>query len=429
MAVLVKVKSRPAYAKFATLLLFITCIGFLAGRFTLDRLSPSLPSIDLRWGFVIALVLLAGLWLSVPNPYFATRLPMRGAGWFTAWITWMAASAIWSPHSARITRNLEDIALLGFFVLFAWWILSHLPADDLARVFKWLLIVGVIYFALSVAQGPQAQGRFSAPGGGPNVFARIMVLATFAALFYLVSRRKMLLVSLLIPLFFIGAVLSGSRGALLGAGVAVFLAIIPLLRRLGFWKSVFRSMVIVTAGAFALSMAKIDVIGFIEERYISQTFEMGYSSGRDEITVDVWRLFLEHPIFGTGLDGYYALQIAPGFFEYPHNLLLATLAEGGLIGAFLLVGCWLSLFRSATRHRPMSPVAFVALMAFLFLTVASFTSGDYYDSRYLWFFGVLSALASQRFIAEGDVEALQEMKAPPHSKTRRTQKQRTKALR
>lgn len=396
MTVPTKVPSRHAYAKFAMCILFVTCVGFLAGRFTLDRISPALPSVDLRWGFVIVLSLLSIWWKALPNPYHDTRTPMQGAGWFAAWTTWMAFSSTWSPNGARIAKNLEDIFLLGFFVLLAWWILAHLPAEECERIYKWLLCVGVIYFALSIQQGPQAQGRFSAPGGGPNVFARIMVLASFAALFYLISRKNALIVSTLLPLFFLGAVLSGSRGALLGAGVAVLVALIPLIRRLGFWKFFLSAFTLVGVGVFVLMIAKIDVAAFIEARYISQTFEMGYSSGRDEITVEAWRLFLEHPIIGTGLDGYYALQSNPGFFEYPHNLLLATLAEGGMIGAILLSASMFSLFRGAVRFTPISSVTFVALLAYLFLTVASFTSGDYYDSRYLWFFGALATMTATK---------------------------------
>mgnify|MGYP001794075129 CR=1 FL=1 len=34
----------------------------------------------------------------------------------------------------------------------------------------------LIYFVLAMAAAPGAQGRYAAPGGGPNVFVRVMVL-------------------------------------------------------------------------------------------------------------------------------------------------------------------------------------------------------------------------------------------------------------
>lgn len=47
-----------------------------------------------------------------------------------------------------------------------------------------------------------------------------------------------------------------------------------------------------------------------------------------------WDLFLESPITGAGLGGYYipGFFVAPGAEVYPHNIVLELLAETGLIG-------------------------------------------------------------------------------------------------
>src|SRR5690625_4505239 len=316
---------------------------------------------------------------------------MRAAPWFTAWIIWMMFTALWAPSGARVEQSLEDLFFLGVFVLLAWWFVATLPTEEVSKIFLWAVGAGIVYFFLSMYQGPQTQGRFSVPGGGPNVFARIMILAMFACSYFLIIKRKSLLASIAIPMFAIGAVLSGSRGALLAMGIALLLVFAPMVRRLGFWRLFACLIALIAIGVAVANVTKIDLTSFIEDRYVEQTLEQGYSSGRDQITGDAWSMFVDNPVFGAGLDGYYASQQIPEKFQYPHNLALATLAEGGLIGASLLTATFLSLCRAAIKVRPIPAPAFVSLSAFFFLVAASFTSGDYYDSRYIWLFGAVTS--------------------------------------
>ncbi|WP_309081060.1 O-antigen ligase family protein [Zhihengliuella sp.] len=332
----------------------------------------------------------------MPTYPIERSIPKTGYYWFSAWALWMFISSAWSPLGARLSERLEDIFLLWFFCSVSWLLLSILPAEMTHRVFNWLLGVGVVYFLLAVAQGGGAQGRLAAPGGGPNVFARIMLLAFLAAIMYLIQRRRTLIAISCASFFAIGAVMSGSRGALLGIAVALLLAFIPLIRRLGAWRILLCVTGLSALGLIVAHFAKLDIKTFIERRYIEQTFEQGYASGRVVITQDAWGMFLENPFIGVGLDGYYALQEVSGAFQYPHNLLLSSGAEGGVIGMVLLLGAWLSIIITSTNARPLSATTLIALVAFLFLVVASFTSGDYYDSRYSWFFGALATIAAQK---------------------------------
>jgi len=95
-------------------------------------------------------------------------------------------------------------------------------------------------------------------------------------------------------------------------------------------------------------------MAFLNERFIQQTLVQGYSSGRVSISEQVIGLFQEHIWFGVGLDGYYGLLGQYSGTEYPHNLFLASAAEGGLLGVTLVAVAVIALIRVALKRRPLS---------------------------------------------------------------------------
>lgn len=140
----------------------------------------------------------------------------------------------------------------------------------------------------------------------------------------------------------------------------------------------------------------------LRRRFVEQTFEQKYDSGRSDILAASLRLFERRPIAGNGLDGYYALVGSQSGFEYPHSLPLATLAEAGLLGGILLILALVTLYRSGLR-RPLTTEALFFLAAGSFVVVASLFSGDYYDSRFLWLFLLLAGLIGVRRAASGSM--------------------------
>ena len=77
---------------------------------------------------------------------------------------------------------------------------------------------------------------------------------------------------------------------------------------------------------------------------------------------------MSHPVIGSGLDGYYASQLVKERFEYPHNLVLATLAESGLLGGLLLMSAVISFLAAALKTRPLTKDALFALVIGIYLS-------------------------------------------------------------
>lgn len=388
-----KKPKKPLPERLGAMLLLLTFVAMLAGRFSLNRLSSALPSTDLRYGFAFLLVTVGLLWLTVSHQYLPKPAKLAGGGLFVAWAGWMITSSAWAPKGARVADTVEDLIFLLFFILVAWTLMRLLPAEATERVWNWMLVGALIYFVLAVADGPGDQGRYAAPGGGPNVFVRVMILGAIAAL-YFASAKKRMWPLLTIPLFTLGAALSGSRGGLLSAGIVIALFAIPIATRLGAKR--FIGVLLILVAAVGYLSAQEAVVTFVDERYIQQTLIEGYSSGRDTITEDAIRLYYERPIIGTGIDGFWVLQDVPEQFEYPHNLFIAALAEGGTIGGGLLMLtiCWLALV--AWKQRPLPHSALYALGGGMFLAFTSLFSGDYYDTRLMWFFLGLAVVEAGR---------------------------------
>lgn len=375
--------------------LFVVFICLLGGRFTLDRLSSSLPAVDLRFaGLGVALIVFL-LWQANGHdrPVLARIGPT--AVMFAAWLWYMALSAMWAPEAADVTGNLIDLALMGAFVALGWATAARLPREAVASLWTWFWVAGVIYALAAFAAGPGVQGRYSAFGGGPNVFVRVMVLATIGALFYAATRNRNR-VLWLVPIFAAGALLSGSRGGLLAFIAVLVIAGIPILRSMARRTRRWLVGIGIAAAVVLPVLFGAETVAFLEQRFVVQTFEQGYSSGRDRIITETIALFNAYPAFGAGLDGYFGTIGHRSGFEYPHNIILAVLAEGGLIGLLLLAGVALVSVHALWTARPLSALAMYFTLAAGYVAVASMFSGDYYDSRLLWFFLGLAVLEAQR---------------------------------
>lgn len=399
------------HVRLGSLLLLCVFIAMLAGRFTLDRLGSALPNFDLRFAFLYVIGFGVALWFVGGPRVIAKPLKIAGAGMFSAWVLWLALSSLWAPEGARVGATLTDLGLLFAFTQLAWFIMRRLPAESTAKIWKWMLVAGLVYFALAMAAGPGAQGRYAAPGGGPNVFVRIMVLAAIASL-YFTSVKKKTIYLLPVPLFAVGAALSGSRGGLLSAAIILMVFLIPICRQLGA-KRITGMVVIGAVGIWIFTAMNPNVMKFVEDRFLQQTLVEGYSSGRDSIAEDALRLYLGSPLAGVGLDGYFALQKGSVQFEYPHNLLIATMAESGTLGLIFILAALLTVFLVAVRTRPMPATVLYAAGAGFYQFVASMFSGDYYDTRLMWFFLGLAAIEAARSRRNASSETGTPQEQPP----------------
>lgn len=371
----------------------------LAGRFSPDRLGlPTYGVSDLRVPGCLLLVLGALAWYA--KGWSRGRRP----SWpppmvllFVALIGVQLVSALWSPPGARLDKAAWDLVALLILVVAA----AVLSAGDPARSARVLLVLmlgaAIVYTVGALAVGPGDQGRYSAFGGGPNVFVRVVCLGIIGAVTLARLRRRWLLL-LPLPLLVSGAVLSGSRGglvSLVAAGVA-FVVLFPRRVRITYLLTV---VAVVTLSAWTVStLADDGWQAMSENRYSVAGVQEGGFSSRLMLISQAWSLFVDHPVSGGGLDSYHATF----GIVYPHNYLLALAAESGVVAVALFLAAAVRFWRDGRPWSAAPREQVGCAVAAIYIAVASNFSGDYFDTRFFWILAVVALLRAPDQPGRGD---------------------------
>ena len=272
----------------------------------------------------------------------------------------LAAGITVYPFQTRIGL-LKYTALLALFFLcaqsyrklehwhgFVWFLLILGFAVSVFAILQHFTFNGKLYWVREIQFGGIPFG----PYVNRNHFAGLVELLIppgLAILILRAERRDQLPLVALFTLFPIGALfLSASRGGIISfLGEIGLLAFLILFRRREGRELAAAGLVVVLAIAFVSWLG----IGRALERFASyKTLEV--SEGRRiEMLQGTWRIFLDHPIAGTGLG---TLQKVFPLYEtiydglivnHSHNDYAEVLAETGVIGglcglAFLVLLAW-----------------------------------------------------------------------------------------
>ena len=272
----------------------------------------------------------------------------------------LAAGITVYPFQTRIGL-LKYTALLALFFLcaqsyrklehwhgFVWFLLILGFAVSVFAILQHFTFNGKLYWVREIQFGGIPFG----PYANRNHFAGLVELLIppgLAILILRAERRDQLPLVALFTLFPIGALfLSASRGGIISfLGEIGLLAFLILFRRREGRELAAAGLVVVLAIAFVSWLG----IGRALERFASyKTLEV--SEGRRiEMLQGTWRIFLDHPIAGTGLG---TLQEVFPLYEtiydglivnHSHNDYAEVLAETGVIGglcglAFLALLAW-----------------------------------------------------------------------------------------
>jgi O-antigen ligase len=382
----------PAVFLAPGLILILVAIG---GRYTLDRAGL----VDLAWVDLRVIGLIAGLAVLAVDLARRPRVAFghRPEGWLVAttlFFLFQIASGLWAPPAARAGAQALDLVLMAALTIAVYLYAVGNPVAVVRSTFL-LFFLAAVVFALGALfiSSPGEQGRYSAFGGGPNVFVRIEIIGVISAIALFQYTRKILPL-LVVPLFLLAAVLSGSRGGLLAGAAVGGVALLRHRRRLRAGTVLAALIVLAIAVAIVWALAPPAFIHLFQDRFVQQTVEQHYTSDRTGILQSALQLAIQHPLVGAGLDGFYGLVGKSQGIEYPHNYVLGVAAEGGLAGLCLLgaaVILWIKTVRGGGGH---PREAGLAMSAAVFVAVSSLFSGDYYDSRLAWLFAAIAAAAA-----------------------------------
>ncbi len=220
------------------------------------------------------------------------------------------------PFSVFPTGAAHVVQIMFLFGLSSYLVISALCLDysDLRRTVHTLAYAVLFLALLTIAFGVTTNGRLY-PGQGrfanPNDFAQVLLMMLpfwwYMLQSPLSSRMRRAIAMVAICLLLITMACTGSRGALIGAGVTV---LIP------FWHSSHRQKVVFVAAGVLLVL----IVGVVLPEHIEQRFftffaasepvsleeaqmvrdAIGSSEGRWQLLKDSLWLTATHPLFGVG---------------------------------------------------------------------------------------------------------------------------------
>ena len=299
-----------------------------------------------------------------------------------------------------------DITEFGFEKFINFWliivpvsiiIIEKYNRVDVLKTFYILLGVSCFLALLSsvgLSISARDDGRMAALGGGPIVFARWMGFGILSLLF-LPIRIKAFYKYLVIVLFFILALASGSRGPILALFLTGFIFVIlnfnKVIVKIGFVFLLLFSLLLFPGVGNKISK----VVGF--ERVFMNVSKKGGSkqstSTRTNLAIGSFILLQNYPL-GVGAGNWQALsnEIRPTHMmplKYPHNLLLEVACEYGiqtlllllLLLLFVLNLSYKKMIKFQNDKTSLYPLLFYLL---LFFFLNSLVSGMLNDSRLLF---------------------------------------------
>ena len=328
-------------AAFAALWLFVFTVPW--------EDSVLLPGIGTASRFAGLLAFAVGMASVVRKDGVSVRRPAAFLLPFALLCVWTVLSVMWAPVRGE---GIGYASTLVQLFLMAWLVWQQCrDGADRRRLMQAYVLGCYVSVGSTIAQflsgnafAGSSQERFAAAGFNPNYLASTLAIGIPLA-WHLVlggrSRAVALLDFLAIPAIITAIVLTGSRGGLITAVLA--LSVVPLTyAKLGprVQVAVVVGLALVGLAAYWLAPAFEQSLPTGIERFaeIPEQLQSGDLTGRGRIWVAGLELFRDHPIVGVGSGGF-ARAVKPylGEARTAHNAFLNVAAQTGVIGLALFV--------------------------------------------------------------------------------------------
>lgn len=379
-----------------------------------------------RMGMIVG----AGLWaLRAPSDWWRGFLPRSALYLPIALLLGLYAFSLlntsdFSGAAQELARLISHLVLLALVVIYVRdrqtlrWTLLALVASGLL-----LALIGLFQQATDTYLWNEALGtrgiRRNATFVDPNIYARFLVvtMVVAGALFFGERSRFRYLYSAAFLCAGLALPFTSSRSNWVAAAVVLPLLVLalPITSR--------RKLHLLVLGALLTAAFLLGVTAFepeLADRFntlLSGEEAIGVRSGLLEAG---WAMFLDHPVFGVGVDGFevavqgaYNDYLTTGSTVYvSHTALITVLAELGIVGLLVLALLVYRLGRLLWRLYAGAGAYDKAMVAgiggaLVAVLVSGQTEGRMLEEPYLWLsLGLLVALAAirDREAAEGAVQ-------------------------
>jgi O-antigen ligase len=276
----------------------------------------------------------------------------------------LALHRTFSPYQTRVELQLVVAYTLALFLIsqayqrtshwrnFLWFLMSLGFFVSIFGILQHLTFNGKLYWARTMRFGGYPFGPYVNRNHFAGFAELIIPIALVPLVLGRVRRERLALVGLFAAVPIIALLLSASRGGIVSFAVeiAVLIALLLLRRIRG------QNLLVVGALVLAVVMAAswIGVRQVVERFSGTRTADIT-SSKRASMRRDTWRIFLDHPVLGTGL-GTLPMVFPPydSLFDdkivnHSHNDYLEILADSGILGGICCAWFLMVLFTEGLK--------------------------------------------------------------------------------
>lgn len=297
------------------------------------------------------------------------------------------------------TKSIE----FSFYVFFLILIIDTCIQErkDLINLIKSFYFIALLMALTSIAMGIVTNtlftDRLTFLNSGSNTFSRMMFMGLSANIFLILSSKRGLAKYFSLWIFLAAIFLSGARQTILGT---VILVILFLLITSVKTKKIEGKSILKFTGLLSFLITPIIFLWpFIQEsRFYSRILLLFSEDKGDSINVRTWLIeqaFLygrESYLFGNG-TGSFAIKMPE--YIYPHNIFAEIFMENGLLGLMILfiiimypLTSIIKKVNSGSDYKT-KLVKDTLLIMYLFSLYTAQISGDLYDNRWIFIFGLL----------------------------------------
>lgn len=258
--------------------------------------------------------------------------------------------------------------------------------------------------------------RIAGPIKEPNIWGQVVVAVTPLVLYRVLHERRMLMKIIsagILGILLFEVLNSYSRGAYLGLGIVIFLALLEYRLPPIAWFAGLAAVVFAIPFLPASYMARLETLTLLSPTNQGGIYEEGSFRGRTSEMLTGLSMFADKPLLGVGAGNYpnnyqryterLGLELRSGERE-PHSLYVQLLAEKGILGAVAFVGFSITLLVGLSRarasishleaYRDWLPwISSIQLTIVSYLVTSTFLHGAYL--RFFWIFAALAIAAIQ----------------------------------
>ncbi|HEY6442168.1 MAG TPA: O-antigen ligase family protein [Candidatus Acidoferrales bacterium] len=355
-------------------------IGDLKGD---DRIAALLP-VDLT--LALGALLLVGIALNLLRHKRVVRMP-ASYFLFIALVAIMTASLTYTPvFDAGLEKLGRFLTVTGIVIVAPFFLLG--TRQQTVRFFASFAVAAFAICAWSLfALG--GSERLVTPSnntiGLGHIACALILILWFAALpFFSFPRRFFVYPLLSVPV--LALIGSGSRGPAIACALVILGSAVMCRSR------ILDLVCALALGSAILPFARVpgSAIQYLGT-LVSGRSVSGLLSFRYDLLEYGWRLLQQHPLVGTGIQGFRYYSPNPELYKWPHNIFLEIACELGIPAALIACTIFAAAIAEAIRQLrdTISPAFLLSQLAAALLVVGAVNAtntGDINSDRLTWLF-------------------------------------------